>query len=48
MTDTGIELEEIEDALHRGEFCFYYQPKVSFVTGQIICATGDPGELPWD
>jgi 3-oxoacyl-[acyl-carrier protein] reductase len=19
-----------------------------FVTGQIICATGDPGELPWD
>ena len=19
-----------------------------FITGQVICATGDPGELPWD
>ncbi|HER25648.1 MAG TPA: EAL domain-containing protein [Rhodospirillales bacterium] len=31
-------LSEIEAALHNGEFCFYFQPKVSFVTGQIVGA----------
>ncbi|MBC8269687.1 MAG: EAL domain-containing protein [Rhodospirillaceae bacterium] len=29
-------MKEIEHALHHGEFCFYYQPKISFSTGQIV------------
>ncbi len=27
---------------------FLLSDDAHFVTGQIICATGDPGELPWD
>ncbi|MFH0942535.1 MAG: 3-oxoacyl-ACP reductase family protein [Chloroflexota bacterium] len=27
---------------------FLASDDASFVTGQVICATGDPGELPWD
>lgn len=44
MLDNNIDLKEIERALHHGEFCFYYQPKVSFVTGQIV---GGEALLRW-
>lgn len=44
MNNKRIELSEIERALHHGEFCFYYQPKVSFATGQII---GGEALLRW-
>jgi NAD(P)-dependent dehydrogenase (short-subunit alcohol dehydrogenase family) len=27
---------------------FLISDDAHFVTGQVICATGDPGELPWD
>jgi len=44
MPDSKIELTEIERALHHGEFCFYFQPKVSFVSGQIV---GGEALLRW-
>jgi EAL domain-containing protein (putative c-di-GMP-specific phosphodiesterase class I) len=44
MLDNKIDLKEIERALHHGEFCFYYQPKVSFATGQIV---GGEALLRW-
>ncbi len=44
MQNDNIELDEIEQALHDGEFCFYYQPKVSFATGQIV---GGEALLRW-
>ena len=44
MPDASIDLNDIERALHEGEFCFYYQPKVSFVTGQIV---GGEALLRW-
>lgn len=44
MPDARIELKEIEHALHHGEFCFYYQPKISFSTGQIV---GGEALLRW-
>ncbi|MBL6932808.1 MAG: EAL domain-containing protein [Rhodospirillales bacterium] len=44
MPDASIDLNDIERALHAGEFCFYFQPKVSFVTGQII---GGEALLRW-
>ncbi len=44
MPDASIDLIDIERALHEGEFCFHYQPKVSFVTGQIV---GGEALLRW-
>ncbi|MDH5749506.1 MAG: EAL domain-containing protein, partial [Rhodospirillales bacterium] len=38
MTEPPFSIKEIEQALHNGEFCFYYQPKVSFLSGQIAGA----------
>lgn len=39
-----IRADELESALHRGEFCFYYQPKVSFLTGKMV---GGEALLRW-
>ena len=36
MLGSDITLEEIEHALHSGEFCFHFQPKISFQTGSIV------------
>ena len=45
MNDSKIiSLADIEDALHGGELCFYYQPKVSFQTGKIV---GGEALLRW-
>jgi len=44
MPKSGYSLEEIERALDHGELCFFYQPKVSFATGQII---GGEALLRW-
>lgn len=44
MSDTKITLEEIEAALYGGEFCFHFQPKISFQTGKI---TGGEALLRW-
>ena len=44
MTDHAITLEEIEAALHAGELCFYFQPKISFQTGRIV---GGEALLRW-
>ena len=44
MTDRAITLEEIEAALHAGELCFYFQPKISFQTGRIV---GGEALLRW-
>jgi len=44
MQKASIEIADIEQALHDGEFCFYYQPKVSFATGQIV---GGEALLRW-
>ncbi|MHA1599110.1 MAG: EAL domain-containing protein [Alphaproteobacteria bacterium] len=44
MLESSYTLEDIERALDRGEFCFYFQPKVSFATGQII---GGEALLRW-
>lgn len=38
MTKKDIGIEEMERALHNGEFCFHYHPKVSFLTGAIVGA----------
>ena len=38
MSSKKYSLSTIEAALHNGEMCFYYQPKVSFVTGEIVGA----------
>jgi len=44
MSDAKITLLEIETALYAGEFCFYFQPKISFQTGKI---TGGEALLRW-
>ncbi len=38
MSARKYTLPAIEAALHKGEMCFFYQPKISFVTGQIVGA----------
>jgi EAL domain-containing protein (putative c-di-GMP-specific phosphodiesterase class I) len=45
MSDGKISLAEIEHALHAGEFCFHYQPKISFHTGRIV---GGEALLRWN
>ncbi|MBL4614405.1 MAG: EAL domain-containing protein [Magnetovibrio sp.] len=45
MSDSKISLAEIEEALHSGEFCFHYQPKISFQTGRIV---GGEALLRWN
>jgi len=45
MNDGKISLAEIERALHAGEFCFHYQPKISFHTGRIV---GGEALLRWN
>ncbi|MFC1673529.1 EAL domain-containing protein [Pseudomonadota bacterium] len=44
MSDSKITLAEIEDALHSGDMCFYFQPKISFQTGKIV---GGEALLRW-
>ena len=44
MFNSNITLEEIESALHSGEFCFHFQPKISFQTGLIV---GGEALLRW-
>ncbi|MEG3618999.1 EAL domain-containing protein [Magnetovibrio sp. PR-2] len=44
MSDGKIALAEIEQALHNGEFCFHFQPKISFQSGAII---GGEALLRW-
>lgn len=44
MSAIEVTLEAIESALHRGEFCFHFQPKISFQTGEI---TGCEALLRW-
>ena len=44
MTEQIIDLKEIERALDHGEFCFHFQPKVSFVNGDIV---GGEALLRW-
>jgi len=44
MSSGKITLSEIETALHGGELCFYFQPKISFQTGLI---TGGEALLRW-
>ncbi|HEB79541.1 MAG TPA: EAL domain-containing protein, partial [Rhodospirillales bacterium] len=44
MKANKIQIKEIERALHDGEFCFYYQPKVSFLNGRIV---GGEALLRW-
>ncbi len=44
MSDGNITLAEIEAALHAGELCFYYQPKISFQTGRMV---GGEALLRW-
>jgi len=44
MSDKKIPLSEIETALHSGDMCFYFQPKISFQTGRI---TGGEALLRW-
>lgn len=38
MIESTVILQEIEDALKNDEFIFYYQPKVSMITGEIVGA----------
>ena len=38
MIESTVILQEIEDALQNDEFIFYYQPKVSMITGEIVGA----------
>jgi len=45
MSDSKISLAEIEQALHGGEFCFHFQPKISFQTGTIV---GGEALLRWN
>lgn len=45
MSDSKISLAEIEQALHAGEMCFHYQPKISFLTGRIV---GGEALLRWN
>lgn len=44
MLNSDITLDEIEHALHSGEMCFHFQPKISFQTGRI---TGGEALLRW-
>lgn len=44
MFDSTITLAEIENALHSGEMCFHFQPKISFQTGEIV---GGEALLRW-
>ena len=45
MSDGKITLAEIEQALHAGELCFHFQPKISFQTGRIV---GGEALLRWN
>lgn len=45
MSDGKISLAEIEQALHAGELCFHFQPKISFQTGEIV---GGEALLRWN
>lgn len=45
MSNGRIALAEIEQALHNGEFCFHFQPKISFQTGRIA---GGEALLRWN
>lgn len=38
MSKKKIEIGEMERALHNGELCFHFHPKVSFLTGAIVGA----------
>jgi len=44
MQAKKIEVKDIEEALHKGELCFFYQPKISFLSGQIV---GGEALLRW-
>ncbi|PCI42083.1 MAG: hypothetical protein COB46_01805 [Rhodospirillaceae bacterium] len=44
MPNEKITMDEIEAALYGGEFCFHFQPKISFQTGLI---TGGEALLRW-
>lgn len=44
MNMTPIALDDIENALHAGEFFFHFQPKISFLSGRI---TGCEALLRW-
>jgi len=44
MPENYIKTKEIEQALHSGEFCFFYQPKISFLSGGIV---GGEALLRW-
>ncbi|MBF0248605.1 MAG: EAL domain-containing protein [Alphaproteobacteria bacterium] len=44
MDNSAIPLAEIEAALHAGELCFHYQPKISFHSGRIV---GGEALLRW-
>lgn len=44
MPETVIPHDDIERALHNGELCFYYQPKISFLDGKI---SGAEALLRW-
>ena len=45
MSNGKITLAAIEAALHAGDFCFHYQPKISFQTGEIV---GGEALLRWN
>ncbi|GKT12900.1 MAG: diguanylate cyclase [Thiomicrorhabdus sp.] len=38
MVESTLTLKDLENALRNGEFIFYYQPKISMITGKIIGA----------
>ncbi len=44
MHDPGLSLDEVKGALRRDELLFYFQPKVSFINGDI---TGAEALLRW-
>ena len=44
MLNSDITHDEIERALHSGDMCFHFQPKISFQTGRI---TGGEALLRW-
>ena len=45
MTESVITLQEIKNALENDEFIFYYQPKVSMITGEI---SGAEALIRWE
>lgn len=44
MKDGGITLADLDEALNRGELCFWFQPKVAFRNGRL---TGGEALLRW-